>query len=231
MGVIAKNKEDYVSFSIKVEVGTKIDEYGMKVPVEMDLRFIDSFRFIGSSLELLVNNLSRGRHKFEGFDNYTRKQQSLLVRKGVYPYDYMDSWDKFFEVRLPRTDEFYSKLNMSGISDDKYEHAKKVWEEFGLKNLGEYHDLYLRTDVILISNIFEKFREVCIENYGLDPAHFYTTPGLAWQACLKKTGITLDLITNPDMLLMFKRGIRGEITQVVQPFSILHPRLYKISTI
>ena len=88
--------------------------------------------------------------------------------------------------------------------------------EFGLRNLGEYNDLYLKTDVILLPNVFEKFRKVCMENYGLDPTHFYTTPGLAWQACLKKTGMKLDLITDPDMLLMFERGIRGVIAQVVK---------------
>ena len=101
---------------------------------------------------------------------------------------------------------------MSGISDEDYDHAKKVWEEFGLRNLGDYHDLYLKTDVVLLSNVFEKR----MENYKLDPAHFYTAPGLAWQACLKKTGITLDLLTDPDMLLMFEKGIRGGITQVVR---------------
>ena len=197
----------------------RLDKYGMEVPVGMDLRFIDSSGFMSSSLDSLVNNLNRGGHKFEGFGNYTRKQRSLLLRKGVYPYEYMDSWDKFFEVRLPRIEDFYSKLNMLGISDDDYEYAKKVWEEFGLKNLGEYHDLYLCTDVVLLSNVFEKFREVCLENYGLDPTHFYTAPGLAWQACLKKTGITLDLITNLDMLLMFERGMRRGITQVVKRYA------------
>ena len=150
---------------------------------------------------------------------YTRKQRSLLVRKGVYPYEYMDSWEKFEEDRLLQVEKFYSKLNMSGISNDDYSHAKKVWEEFGLKSLGEYHDLYLGTDVILLSNIFEKFRKVCMENYGLDPAHFYTTPGLAWKVCLKKSEITLGLITDPDMLLMFKRGIRGGTTQVVKKYA------------
>ena len=91
--------------------------------------------------------------------------------------------------------------------------------EFGLRNLGEYHDLYLKTDVILLSNVFEKFRKVYMENYGLDPAHFYTAPGLAWQACLKKTGMKLDLIIDPDMLLMFERGIRGGMTQVVKRYT------------
>ena len=131
----------------------------------------------------------------------------------------MDSWEKFEEDRLPSIDDFYSKLNMLRISDDDYNHAKRVWEEFGLRNLGEYHNLCLKTDVILLSNIFENFRKVCMENYKLDPAHFYTAPGLAWQACLEKTGITLDLITDPDTLLMFKRGIRGGITQVVKRYA------------
>ena len=81
--------------------------------------------------------------------------------------------------------------------------------------MGEYHDLYLRTDVILLANIFKSFRKVCLENYGLDPSHFYTVPGLAWKACLKKTGVTLELLLDPDMLLMFECRIRGGITQSV----------------
>ena len=98
----------------------------------------------------------------------------------------MDSWSKFEEDKLPNIDDFYSKLNMLGISDDDYEHAKRVWGEFGLRNSGEYHDLYLKTDVILLSNVFAKFRKVCMENYGLDPAHFYAAPGLAWHKVVKR---------------------------------------------
>ena len=97
---------------------------------------------------------------------------------------------------------------MSRVKDQDYEHACKVWRDFGIRNLGEYHDLYLRTDVILLANVFESFRKVCLDNYGLDPAHFYTAPGLAWKTCLKKTGIRLDLLLDPDMLLMVERGIR-----------------------
>ena len=97
---------------------------------------------------------------------------------------------------------------MFNVSNDDYQHAQKVWNAFNIKNLGEYHDLYLKTDVILLANVFETFRDTCLEHYKLDPAHFYTFPGLAWKACLKKTGIKF-LLTNPDMLLMFKHGIRG----------------------
>ena len=168
-----------------------------------------------SSLDSLVNNLVHGGGKFFGFENYSNHQCELLIRKGIYPYEYMDSWDRFEQITLPPASSFNSKLNMSGVSDPDYKHACKVWRDFGIRNLGEYHDLYLRTDVILLANVFESFRHICLDNYGLDPAHFYTAPGLAWKACLKKTGIRLDLLLDPDMLLMFKRGIRGGITQSV----------------
>ena len=109
---------------------------------------------------------------------------------------------------------------MSGISEKDHQHTCKVWNEFGLKNMGDYHDLYLEADVILLANVFESFRKVCLDNYGLDPAHFYTAPGLAWKACLKKTGVNLELLQDPDMLLMFERGIRGGITQSVHKWAI-----------
>ena len=96
----------------------------------------------------------------------------------------MDSWDRFKETSLPPKSSFYSKLNLSEVSDQDYDHAHKVWKDFGIRNLREYHDLYLRTDFILLANLFEAFRNVCLDNYGLDPAHFYTALGLAWEACL-----------------------------------------------
>ena len=136
---------------------------------------------MSSSLDLLVKNLaSGGGHKFKGFNGYNAKQRSLLVRKGVYPYKYMDGWDRFKETSLSPASRFHSKLNMLGISNEDYAHALEIWEKFNITNLGVYHDLYLRTDVILLANVFEEFRRVCMDNYGLDPVHFYTTPGLAW---------------------------------------------------
>ena len=111
---------------------------------------------------------------------------------------------------------------MSKISEDDYQHAQRVWKEFGIRNLGDYHDLYLRTDVVLLANVFEAFRDTCLRHYSLDPAHFYTAPGLAWKACLKRTGIKLGLLTNPDMLLMFERGIRGGITQAVRKYAAVN---------
>ena len=219
MGVIAKNVEDYISFSIKVEVDKYIDKNGEEKSKEIELRFIDSFKFMSSSLDSLVNNLAKRDHKLWGFEEYSDKQRELLVRKGIYPYEYMNSLDRFKDSELPSKDKFYSNLNMSGVSDKEYEHARKVWKEFKIKNMGEYHDLYLRTDIILLANVFESFRNVCMENYGLDPAHFYTARGLAWKACLKKTGIRLELLQDPDMLLMFESGIRSGIMQSVHRYA------------
>ena len=127
----------------------------------------------------------------------------------------MDDWDKFTETALPPKEAFYSKLSMSGVSDQDYEHACRVWSDFGIRNLGEYHNLYLMTDVIQLANVFEAFGKVCLDNYGLDPVHFYTAPGLVWHTCLKKTRTRLELLLDPDMLLMFKREIRGGITQSI----------------
>ena len=107
----------------------------------------------------------------------------LLLRKGVYPYEYMHSWEKFNETSLPPKESFYSELNLEEISDKDYLHAQKVWDVFEIKNLGEYHDLYVQSDTLLLADAFEKFRDKCIEIYQLDPAHFLSAPGLAWQAC------------------------------------------------
>ena len=139
--------------------------------------------------------------------------------KGVYPYEYMKSWSRFDEVSLPEKSDFYSKLNLSGISDEDYKHAREVWNKLNVKNMGEYHDIYLKNDVLLLADVFETFSDTCLEHYELDPSHFYTSPGLAWQACLKKTGVNLELLTDLDMLLMFEKGIRGGITQAVHRYA------------
>ena len=109
---------------------------------------------------------------------------------------------------------------MSSISSDDYQHGQRVWKEFRIHNLGDYHDLYLRTDVVLLANVYEAFRETCLEHYKLNPVHFYTSPGLAFKVCLKRTGIRLGLLTDLDMLLMFERGIRGGITQAVHKYTL-----------
>ena len=129
------------------------------------------------------------------FDNlrvsHTDEQFRLLLRKGVHPYEYMDNWEKLEENHLPPSEAFCSKLNLSEISERDDNHAQRIWKEFGMKNLGDYHGPYLKTDVLPLSNVFQTFTKTCLEHCGLDPAHFYTSPGLASQACLNKTGVNL----------------------------------------
>ena len=109
----------------------------------------------------------------------------LLLRKDVYPYEYMDSWERFTEKSLPDKKVFYSELYMEYVTHEDYPHAQKVFKEFGLRNLGDYHDLYFQCDTLFLADIFESFRNKCIEMYELDPAHFLSAPGLTLQACLK----------------------------------------------
>ena len=138
----------------------------------------------------------------------------LLLRKGVYPYEYMDNWERFDET-IPDKESFYSSLNMENISDIDYRHGNNVFKKFKLKSLGEYHDLYVQSDTLLLADVFENFRNMCTKVYELDPAHFLSLPGLAWQACLKKTNVKLELLTDCDMLLMVEEGIRGGICHAI----------------
>ena len=185
---------------------------GETKPKYHKIRFIDSFKFMDVSLEKLVN-LSE-----EAFTNlkrhYTGDKLSLVKRKGVNPYDYMDTLERLKEAKLPPKEAFYSKLNNEDISDEDYAHAKKVWEVFEMKHLQDYHNLYKETDVLLLADVFENFRNLCLENYKLDPAHFYTAPGLAWDAALKITKVKLELLSDIDMFSMVEKGIRGGVSMI-----------------
>ena len=149
------------------------------------------------------------------FWNGDLKKFFLLLRKGIYPYEYLDSWERFDENIIPTKEAFYSKLNLENFTDQDYEHVKKVWEAFEIKNLGEYHDLYVQCNTFLLADVFENFRNKCIEIYKLDPAHFLSSPGLARQAWLKKAKIKLELLTDIYMLLMVEKGTRGGICQAI----------------
>ena len=127
----------------------------------------------------------------------------------------MDSWERFDENTIPPKDAFYSELNLENITDNHYENVKKVWETFQIKNLGEYYDFYAQCDTFLPADVFENFRNLCLNEYGLDPVHFLSAPGIAWQACLKKTKVKLELLTDIDMLLMVEKGTRGGICQTI----------------
>ena len=207
---IPNNEEKYISFTKQIIVDT-FSKDGRNIDVKRDIRFIDSFRFMSSSLSSLVDNLD----EFPILSKYFKgRKLELLRRKGVYPYDYVDCLGKLDEKQLPPIEEFYSLLNDEGISQEDYQHAQNVWQEFEIKSMRDYHDLYLESDVLLLADVFENFRNVCLKNYKLDPAWYYTSPGLTWDAALKMTGIELELLTDPDMLLMIEKGIRGGVSMI-----------------
>ena len=190
---IPTNTETYISFSLG------------------NLRFVDSVNFLLSSLDKLV----KGSEEFPIMNKLMPEEnRRRLLQKGIYLYEYMDSFERFGETQLLEKEKFYSSLSGKGVTDEEYAHAKQVWETFGCQNLGDYHDLYVDTDLVLLAEVFENFRKVCQEKYGLDPAHYYSVPGLSWDTLLKKTGVELELLTNMDMHLMIERGMRGGISMV-----------------
>ena len=140
----------------------------------------------------------------------------------------MDSWKRFDETLLPNKEDFYSSVNMDDITDVDYKHVKRVFKNFNNKNIGDYYDLYVRSDTLLLADVFENFRNKCIEIYELEPVHFLSAPGLTWQACLKKTEIKLELLTYVDMLLMVEKGIRGGICHAIDRYAKANNKYIKI---
>ena len=203
INVIASNFEKYMGFR-----------------VGKHLTFIDSFSFMSQSLDRLSNNLSDDAFSYtrEAFPNDEKFQ--LIKRKGVYPYDYMDLFRRFSDKCLPKREDFYSILNNTGISESDYSHAKEVWNTFRIRNMGEYHDLYLWTDVLLLADVFENFRTLCLADYKLDPCHYYSAPGLSWDALLRMTGVDLDLITDLDQQLFIEKGMRGGISTITHRHAV-----------
>ena len=211
---IPNNEEKYISFSKKFQVGTYLDKDKNEKDIIHEIRFLDSAKFMASSLDSLVKNL--GKDKLHHVRREFGGKTDLISRKGAYPYDFIDCFDKFSETKILPKEKFYNRLNETHISDEDYDHARNVWKELNLKDMGEYHDLYLKSDVLLLANVFEEFGNVCLENYQLDPAWYYTAPGLAWDAALRKTEVKLQLLTDPDMLLMFEEGIRGRVSMITK---------------
>jgi len=215
--VIPTNEEKYISFSKEVIVDKFTNKEGKEVLVKRELRFLDSFRFMASSLDALSKNL-KDEQCCETAKHYGGEQFQLLRKKGVYPYEYMDSIERLSETKLPPKEAFYSKLNDTNISDQGYNHAQKVWDVFNCKTMRDYHDLYNQSDVLLLADVFENFRNVCIKNYKLDPAWYFTSPGLSWEALLKTTKVELELLTDYDMLLMLQQGIRGGVSTITHRY-------------
>ena len=186
-------------------------------------RFVDSYAFLSSSLGQLVANTPKANLSITR--SYIEQAKfNLITQKGVYPYEYMDSFDRFEETQLPPKENFYSSLTDESISDSDYQHAQEVWTTFNCKNLKDYHDVYLGSDVLLLADVFENFRKAAMATYGLDPAWYYTLPGYSWDALLKSTGVSLELITNPDMYLFIEKGLRGGSSMVSHRHAIANNR-------
>ena len=208
---IPNNEENYISFSKTIKTGEYTDKKGVIKNKYFKIVFKDSLKFMASSLEALVNNLPEGAlNNLEKY--FTTKQVKLLKQKGFFPYDYMDSIEKLKDTKPPPQKAFYSKLTGKGISNYNYNHVLNVWKTFKMKTLKEYLELYNISDVLLLADVFENFRDICLKNYGLDPVYYYTAPGLAWDAMLKITKINLELLSDVDKLLMIEKGIRGGIS-------------------
>ena len=213
--VIAQNSEKFINI--------RFDSLSVK----------DSFSFITASLDKLVsmtkydNTDEKDRRKWVLRDNWqsnfrysskndiikTEKCLDLLTEKGVYPFDYMNSFNEFNDEHLPSKEQFFSRLTEEDITNDDYNKAKQIWKHFGIKSMGDYHDLYLKTDVLLLTDVFENFRDMCLSYYGLDPVYYYTLPNFAFDAMLKLTGIEIDLVYNQEMYEMIEAGLRGGMTQ------------------
>ena len=208
---IPNNEEKYITFTKTIIAGQYTNKKGEEKNKTFDIVFKDSLKFMSSSLGALVNNLPKN-----GFKNiskyYTPEQVELIKQKGFYPYEYMDVIEKFNDTKPPPREVFYSKLSGKGITEKNYKHVWNVWNTFKMKTFKDYHELYNETDVLLLADVFENFRNLCLKIYGLDPVYYYTAPGLAWDACLKMTNINLELLSDPNMLLMFEKGIRGGIS-------------------
>ena len=184
--------------NLKISVIPNGLEKYMAFTVNKNLVFIDNMQFVNSSLDKLVKNLNDKDFKYLS-EEFSDENLKLVKEKGVYPYEYMNGFKRFSKDNLPDKSNFFSSLKDSGVNEKEYEKAVNVWKVFKMKNLGEYHELYLKTDVLLSVDVFEKFVETCLNYYRLDPCHYFSIPGLSWDAMLKTTGIKLELISDVDI--------------------------------
>ena len=194
-----------------------------------NLVFIDSMQFMNSSLDKLVKNLSDEDFKYL-VEEFGSENLELLKQKGAYPYEYMNSFERFNEEKLPAKKYFYSSIKDGKIGDDgkisdghislkDYLTCEKIWDKFEMKNMGDYHNHYLKKDVLLLADVYEKFIDTCLKYYGLDPCHYFSSPGLSWDAMLKMTGVKLEKISDIDKYLFIEKGLRGGISYIAKRYA------------
>ena len=168
---------------------------------------------MSSSLDKLVSSLPKEAYQYTS-EEFTGKRLNLMSQKGVHS----DCFEKFDQTELPSKEQFFSILNDQHVTNEEYDHARTVWKTFDIKTMGEYHDLYLKSGVLLLADVFESFRKTCLQYYKLDPCHYFTRPGLSWDAMLKMTNIKLELMTNVDMFQFIEKGMRGGVSYIANRY-------------
>ena len=205
-------------FDVKVSVIPNGLEKYMAFTVNKNLVFVDSMQFMNSSLDSLVKNLSNNDFKCLP-EEFSGKFLELVKEKGVYPYEYMNNFKNVSEDKLPDKCELFSSVKDECISEKDYQRTNNVWNAFKMKTIGDYHDLYLKTDVLLLADVFEKFIKTSLDYYGLDCCHYFSSPGLSSDAMLKMTGVELEHISDIDMHLFIEKGTRGGISYIAKRHS------------
>ena len=199
--VIPNNMEKYLSLSVG------------------QLRFIDSLQFLNASLDSLVKNLEVNDLKYTKQEFPNSEEFDLIKEKGIFPYDFLDSMNCFNAKELPPRRDFFNKLLNRKCSPLSYFRARMIWSTFNCQTFADYHNIYLKSDVTLLADVFEKFRLSSMNTYNLDPAHYMSLPGLSFDAALRYTGIELELFTDPDMYLFMENSIRGGISMISKRFA------------
>ena len=197
--------EELSKSNVKISVIPNGLEKYMAFTINKNLVFVDSMQFMNSSPDKLVKNLNDKDFRYLS-EEFSDEQLKLVREKGIYPYEYMNSFKRFSEDEVPNKSKFFSSLKDSGVNEKEYKKVVNGWKVFKIKSLGEYHDLYLKTDVLLSVDVFEKFVETCLNYYRLDPCHYFSSPGLSWDVMLEMTKIKLELISNVNMHLFIEKG-------------------------
>ena len=235
LSVFLHNFRNYDSHLIVMSLdrfpGTAIDVIGQTIEKYLTLTwdetitFKDSLQFLSGSLEQLVECLLQsGAEKFvhfrEGFVTTTDEDGiRLLLRKGVYPYDYMSNADRLKETSLPSRADFFNRLQNLECTEENYAHAQQVWDKFGCKTMQDYHELYLKTDVLLLADVFESFRTATLSIFGLDPSYYVSAPQLAWDCMMLMTGCVLTLLSDPAMFSLINENLRGGISVIMKRYA------------
>ena len=197
--------------------GSHTKKCGKTVKLFPSMRFLDSYQFVSQSLDNLAKTLKTGDFFLlkEFFSNIPDQLFCKLTQKSFLPYSFLDSFAKIEEPLPAFSDSWKNSLTSKvDITFQDYQHALDIYRKFGCTNLGDYNDVYLKTDVLLLTDKFEKFRSVCLSVYQLDPGHFYSAPNLSWESKVISTRVNLGLSQDVIMLLFFERGIRGDINGV-----------------